>query len=119
MVVVVRVWLFGRCVSYNQTANTGDKARVNLDLKKSGSAITGVTKATGTERVPNSTTEITYPEILAIDLPATEFSAGNTLDIVVELEITAVDATNPGITFKLYCDPSTQDNELVFYLQLT
>ena len=119
MMLAGRVWLFGRSVAYNQTANTGDKARVNLDLKKSGSVIDGVTKATGTERVPNNTNEITYPEILTIDLPATEFNAGDTLDIIVELEITAVDDTNPGITFKLYCDPSTQDNELVFYLQLT
>ena len=119
MILAGRVWLFGRSVAYNQTANTGDKARVNLDLKKNGSAIDGVTKATGTERVPNSTTEVTYPEILAVDLPTTEFNAGDTLDIIVELEITAVDDTNPGITFKLYCDPSTQDNELVFYLQLT
>lgn len=119
MIIAGRVWLFGRSVAYNQTANTGDKARVNLNLKKNGSAITGVTKATGTERVPNSTDEITYPEILAIDLPATEFSAGDTLDIIVELEITAVDGGNPGITFKLYCDPSIQDNELIFYLQLT
>ena len=58
-------------------------------------------------------------EILAIDLPATEFSAGDTLDIIVELEVTAVDGSNPGITFKLYCDPATQGDELVFYLQLT
>jgi len=119
MVLAGRVWLFGRSVAYNQTANTGDKARVNLDLKKNGNAIDGVTKATGAERIPNSTAEATHPEILVVDLPATEFNAGDTLDIVVELEITAVDATNPGITFKLYCDPSTQGNELVFYLQLT
>ena len=119
MMLAGRVWLFGRSLAYNQTANTGDKARVNLDLKKNGSVIDGVTKATGTERVPNDTDGITYPEILAVDLPATEFNAGDTLDIIVELEITAVDDTNPGITFKLCCDPSTQDNELVFYLQLT
>jgi len=119
MIIAGRIWLFGKSGAFNATANTGDKARVNLNLQKNGSAITGVTKATGTERVPNNTTECTYSEILAIDLPATEFSAGDTLDIIVELEITAVDATNPGITFKLYCDPGTSGDELVFYLQVS
>jgi len=119
MIIAGRIWLFGKSGAFNETANTGDKARVNLDLRKNGSAISGVTKATGTERVPNNTAECNYSEILAVDLPATEFSVGDTLDIVVELEITAVDATNPGITFKLYCDPGTEGNELVFYLQVS
>ncbi|RLE64923.1 MAG: hypothetical protein DRJ47_06510 [Thermoprotei archaeon] len=119
MVLAGRVWLFGKSAACNQTANTGDKARVNLNLQKSGSGIGDVTRVSGVERVPNSTTEVTYTEILAIDLPATEFGAGDTLDIIVELEVTAVDSSNPGITFKLHCDPATQGNELVFYLQLT
>ena len=119
MTIAGRVWLFGKSGAFNATANTGDKARVNLNLQKNGSAISGVTKVNGTERVPNSTAEVSFSEILAIDLPSTEFSAGDTLDIIVELEITAVDATNPGITFKLYCDPGIEGNELVFYLQVS
>ena len=119
MTIAGRVWLFGKSGAFNATANTGDKARVNLNLQKNGSAISGVTKVNGTERVPNSTAEVSFSEILAIDLPSTEFSAGDTLDIIVELEITAVDATDPGITFKLYCDPGIEGNELVFYLQVS
>ena len=119
MILAGKVWLFGKSIAYNQTANTGDKARVNLNLQRNGNTLDGVVKATGTERIPNSTDEVVYSEILVIDLPATEFNAGDTLNIIVELEITAIDSSNPGITFKLYCDPATSGNELVFYLQLT
>ena len=119
MTIAGRVWLFGKSGALNQTANTGDKARVCFTLRKNGSAIAGVTQARGTERIPNSATEVNYTEILAVDLPKTSFNAGDTLDLVVDLEVTAVDGSNPGIQFKLYCDPATAGNELVFYLQVT
>lgn len=117
MILAGKIILFGKSGALNSTASTTNAARVNLNLQKNGSAISGVTKVNGTERIPNSTTEVNYTEILGIDLPSTSFSAGDTLDIIVELEVTSADSN--GIQFKLYCDPATSGNELVLYLQIT
>jgi len=114
-----KVILIGKSGAFNTTANTGDSARINLDVQKDGSAISGVTKTNGTSHTPNSTTEVNYDEVLEITIPSTDFSSGDSLDVIVELEIVTVDETNPGITLKLYCDPETSGNELVIYLQVT
>lgn len=119
MILSGKIILFGKSGGLNATANTGDKFRINLNIQKNGADITGVTKINGTEHTPNNTAEQNYTEILGIDLPSISFSSGDTLDVIVEVEITAVDATNPGITAKLYCDPATSGSELVFYLQIT
>jgi len=107
-----KVILIGKSGAFNATANTGDRCRLNLDLSKNAAEISGVSKTNGSEHTPNSTTEQNYTEILECILPETSFASGDTFEVTVELEITAVDATNPGITFKLYCDPATSGNEL-------
>jgi len=114
-----KVILIGKSGALNAVANTGDSSRINLNVQKNGAAISGVTKTNGSSHVPNSTTEINYTEILEITIPSTDFSGGDSFDVVVELEVVSVDATNPGITTKLYCDPATSGNELVLYLQVT
>jgi len=104
--------------AYNTvTNNTGDAYRVNVRVYKNGSTVIGTTN--GETHIPNSTSEVTYTDILCVDLTATDFSAGDSLDIKVEIEVTSVDSTNPGINVKLYMDPSTSGDELIFYLQVT
>jgi len=120
MILSGKVIVLGKVGMLNTVAaNATDAGRINLNLQKNGAAITGVTKVNGSTHVPNSTTEVTYDLILAIDLPSTSFSSGDTLDVVIEEEMTAADATNPGLQIKLYTDPTTSGDELVVYLQLT
>ena len=109
--------LYGKSGALNSTASANNAARINLNLEKNGGAITGVTKVNGIERIPNNTAEVNYDEVIAIDLLKVTFSGGDSLDIVVELEITVADAN--GIQLKLYSDPATSGNELIFYLQVT
>jgi len=97
MIISGKVVVFGKIGMWNTAAaNTSDKGRINLALLKNGTEITG-TKVNGAEHTPNSTTEVTYDLILATELPATSFSAGDKLGIKLEGEITAADATNPGL----------------------
>jgi len=117
MILSGTVMAFGKIGMKNTAAaNTNDKGRINLGLLKNGTAIT---KVNGAEHAPNSTTEVNYDLILAAELPSTSFNSGDKLRITIEAEITAVDATNPGLEIKVYTDPATSGNELVFYLQLT
>ena len=117
MILSGTVMAFGKIGMKNTAAaNTNDKGRINLALLKNGTAIT---KVNGAEHAPNSTTEVNYDLILAAELPSTSFNSGDKLRITIEAEITAVDATNPGLEIKVYTDPATSGNELVFYLQLT
>jgi len=119
MILSGKVAVFGKIGMKNTAAaNTNDKGRINLSLLKNGSEITG-TKVNGAEHAPNSTTEVNYDLILVTELPSTSFNSGDKLGIKIEAEITAVDATNPGLEIKVYTDPATSGNELVFYLQLT
>ena len=119
MILSGTVMAFGKIGMKNTAAaNTNDKGRINLSLLKNGSEITG-TKVNGAEHAPNSTTEVNYDLILVTELPSTSFNSGDKLGIKIEAEITAVDATNPGLEIKVYTDPATSGNELVFYLQLT
>jgi len=117
MILSGTVMAFGKIGMKNTAAaNTNDKGRINLALLKNGTAIT---KVNGAEHSPNSTTEVNYDLILAAELSSTSFNSGDKLRITIEAEITAVDATNPGLEIKVYTDPATSGNELVFYLQLT
>jgi len=119
MIISGKVVVFGKIGMWNTAAaNTSDKGRINLALLKNGTEITG-TKVNGAEHTPNSTTEVNYDLILATELPATSFNTGDKLGIKIEGEITAVDATDPGLAIKVYCDPATSGNELVVYLQVT
>ena len=119
MIISGRVAVFGKIGMWNTAAaNENDKGRINLSLLKNGTEITG-TKVNGAEHAPNSTTEVNYNLILVTELPATSFSAGDKLGIKLEGEITAVDATDPGLAIKVYCDPNVTDDALVFYLQVT
>jgi len=115
MIIAGKVIMVGKSGGYNAIANTGDKFRINLKVAKNG---TNLVTVNGTEHTPNSTSEVNYTELLTASVPSTSFSAGDTFEITVEIEITAVDDTNPGITAKLYCDPATAGDELIFYLQL-
>jgi len=119
MILSGKVAVFGKIGMKNTAAaNTNDKGRINLSLLKNGSEIGG-TKVNGAEHAPNSTSEVNYDLILVTELPSTSFNSGDKLGIKIEAEITAVDATNPGLEIKVYTDPTTSGNELVFYLQLT
>lgn len=117
MTIAGRVFAIVRTEALNTAAaNTGDAFRVNLYVQRNGTLL-GSTN--GPEHVPNSTTAVAYEDILIVDVPSTDFSAGDDFEVKVEVEVTSVDATNPGIQVTLKCDPATAGNELIFYLQVT
>jgi len=119
MILSGKVAAFGKIGMWDTAeATPNNKGRINLSLLKNGSEISG-TRVNGAEHAPNSTTEVDYDLILVTELPATSFDSGDKLGIKIEAEITAMDATYPGLAIKVYTDPATSGDELVFYLQLT
>ena len=95
-------------------ANPNDKYRVKVSLLLDDYVIDS---QYGTEHAPNSTTEQRFEDIIILDCSIEQTRRGQKLKIKVEVEVTNVDPTNPGITINLYCDPETSGNELIFYFQ--
>jgi len=94
----------------------GSTGRMNLDIKKNGAAIAGVTKANGATRAlqPADGGVATAPskeEILHVAIPPTPFAQGDTLDFVVELEVVASAAGTA--TWRVFHDPSVVGSEMI------
>ena len=94
----------------------GSTGRLNLDVKKNGSSIAGLTKANGATRAlqpadGGSGSTPTREEILNVAMPATIFVAGDTLDFVVECEVVATAAGTS--TWRVFHDPATPGSEMV------
>lgn len=116
MKVIGRVLAIVKTSAYNTSAaNTGDKYVVCFELYKGD---TQLASTTSPEHVPNSTSEVSYLDLLTNDIN-TDFSGGESLGLKIVVKVTSVDADNPGIHVTLWTDPRNDDLALIFYLQVT
>lgn len=113
-----RVILFARW-RYRNTggaAGAGNTARVNFTLEDSGGAIGGVVATNGTTVTAGAAWVQRYEE-LCITLPETAFNVGDTLDLIVTVEVVATGTQN--LDVELYTDPDHATDYLGFLLQVT
>lgn len=92
----------------------GALGRMNFNVKHNGAAITGLTKFEGAIRALNAGPGTDFPESwMVVKMPATErWAAGDTLEIVIELEVTTAAAGNT-LEVGFHIDPATAGAELV------
>lgn len=117
---VIKTWVFqayiprnmrigGRMRAYaffDVTTGAGGACvgRLNLTVKKSGVAISGVTPYNSPNINLNATTDNKFNNMI-VDVPEILFKAGDTLDVVVELEVTTALAGDPTAVVVLYHNP--------------
>ena len=94
------------------SANTSDTYRIDVSLIVNGDTI--VTES-GSTHTPNSTSEVTFSDIIVLDSPLREIRRGDKISIKFDVNVIGVDATNPGIEVTLHCDPSVDDDALIVY----
>ena len=113
----VKIILFGRW-RYRNTgggAGAGNTGRINFNIQKNGGAIAGTNATVGTTVTAAVAWTIRYEE-LAITLPETSFAVGDTLDLIVTVEVVATGTQN--LDVELYTDPDHGTDFLGFMLQL-
>lgn len=96
----------------------GDTYRINVDILKNGTSIlaakkNGQTRTTGTG-VANTLTN----HVMQFEVPSTTFKVGDTYEVVIEIEVTAVNRGTGSLTYTLNYDPNTTDKQLFVEVEL-
>lgn len=95
-------------------ANPNDKYVTKLTLLINNEEVASVQSP---EHAPNNTTAQPYEDFLALDAKIDEVDRGDVIKLKVDVVITSVDPTNPGLQVTLHTDPLTSGKELIFYFQ--
>lgn len=97
------------------SAPAGTIGRVNLDMKHNGAAIPSLSKFSGKPRALDAAPATVYIEQWMVLVPPTTetFRAGDTIDIVIEFEVTKEDAAANILQWGLHCNPAVAGNEIV------
>lgn len=96
----------------NAAAAAGALARVQMDIKKSGAAITGLTAYNGSDRALDVIADFTECWMVCAIPTGISFKAGDS----IEVELSWVNRANiagAALEVYVYCDPGTSGDELV------
>lgn len=88
--------------------------RINIDIQKDGGSIATLSKALGDARDWDDTAGTQYEEFFRVQIPSTTFAAGETLDILVEFEVTTASGSGGSTaTLTLHHDPATLSKQAI------
>lgn len=97
------------------TASAGSpEANINIDIQKNGSTISATKAVSVTARDISAAAETQYQDLMRIEIPETTWNRGDTLDVVVEFDVTTASGSGSSTgTYKFLTDPNTASEQCI------